>query len=538
MKTHFYKYILFTLKVLALCNLKAYSQTLNPLKNYITYYGEHNAHINDNTLDSIEVTWLFSETISVNIDSFTYIYRLENLDETSPYYYEITTPVIKDSIPVDQIWDPVTNTLTYIYEYTYECYDKLAIINPFYTHEVVYDGEVFDKILGSGVNYYYDKFEFNDDYPEFWQAANNPALYTYNLVYDTLKYGNIESVPDYFAYKTTVNGAPDYNFAGYSIPGPYIHIFWDGYLSQQQQPPTEYLPTPTIFLPDSNIESSDTVLITYPDTIPEQFWFKTNSFRHKEVLYYPVYNQEICQGDLFTINGNVITESGLYLDSLTTTFGTDSLVGVNLIVKPFVYSDTVDMSICENSEGYVFGGTNYTESGLYNYSIGNNCDTVHFLNLSTIEIPNEIDQNNNVLTYLTPNNDYTYQWIDYTTGLPISGATLSTFSPSYNSSYVLEITFGGCTVTSNQIGTNIGLNDLEGYLTCTPNPFVNSIELSFGDYEHSGYFEVYDVNSKRLIKEEFISAVNFSLNTEHLPRGIYLIKINTEKGIYQKKMIK
>ncbi len=516
-------------------NLLSNAQTPEPVLNYIT-------HSNG---DSVNIHWEFTTTTTPNVslDSFIYVFSLENADPNSPYYTEITAPIFMDStflaITDSVVWDPNLNdsTLYVLYEYHYYSDKKVPLFDSYYTHQVSYDGEVFDKILGTGVNYYYDEFKYNASYPVYPFSIIGGGN-TYNLVYDTLKYGNIEPLPDYFAYKTTVNGAPFYNFSGYSTEVDYVDIFWYSYLIQQQQPPSGYQPTPTIFLPDSNMESSDTVLITYPDTIPEQFWFKTNNFRHKEVLYYPVYNQEICQGDLFTINGNVITESGLYLDSLTTTLGTDSLVGVNLIVKPFVYSDTVDMSICENSEGYVFGGVNYTEAGSYSYSDHENCDTVHFLNLSTIEIPNEIDKNNNVLTYLTPNSDYTYQWIDHTTGQSISGAISSTFSPSYNSNYVLEITFGGCTVTSNQIGTNIGLDDLESDLTCTPNPFVNSIELSFGDHEHSGYVEVYDVNSKRLIKEKFTSTIHLNIGTEHLPRGIYLIKINTAKGMSQKKMIK
>ncbi len=514
-------------------SLLSNAQTPEPVLNYIT-------HSNG---DSVNIHWEFTTTTTPNVslDSFTYVFSLENADSNSSYYSEITAPIFMDStflaITDSVVWDSNLNdsTLYVLYEYLYYSDKKVPLFDSYYTHQASYNSEVFDKVLGTGVNYYYDEFKYNASYPIY---PYNPNLNTqFQIALDRNKMENIQPEPDYFAYSTTVNGTPFNYTETYPYSGACMRIYWEDDPTTNF-PDNVYFPEPSISYPDSNTEVTKTVLVNHPDTIFDDIRLVTYWFSYKNILYYPVYNQEICQGDLFTINGNVITESGLYLDSLTTTLGTDSLVGVNLIVKPFVYSDTVDMSICENSEGYVFGGTNYTEAGSYSYSDHENCDTVHFLNLSTIEIPNEIDKNNNVLTYLTPNSDYTYQWLNHTTGLPISGATSSTFSPSYNSNYVLEITFGGCTVISNQIGTNIGLDDLEGDLTCTPNPFVNSIELSFGDHEQTGYVEVYDVNSKRLIKEKFTSTVNLSLNTEHLPRGIYLIKINTEKGMYQKKMIK
>ncbi|MGB0884696.1 MAG: T9SS type A sorting domain-containing protein, partial [Flavobacteriales bacterium] len=402
------------------------------------------------------------------------------------------------------------------------------------THDVIYDAVSYDKLLGTGVNYFYDELKYNPSYPIYYY---NPNLYSiHNISPDSVKMVSINPTPDYFAYQTTVNGTPFNYDSIYPVTTPYAYLFWDYNPITLQ--PYSLFPPPTVHYPSPGAEVENSLLITFPDTIPDYFHLRTQFLSFKNVLFYPVYSQEICLGDQFEVNGEVVVSSGLYLDSLTTTLGTDSLVGRKITVQPFLYSDTVSATVCA-TDGFEFFGANYNQTGFYNVVKGANCDSAHFLDLESILISNVITSDqNNILTYSAPNPGYSYQWLDELTGLAVSGATSPSFSPTNNSSYALEITFNGCSVTSNAILTNIGLEDLEDGIICTPNPFKNNINLSFGESPESGTIRFYDLNAKLVYEQDFEHQNEVLVTTSSLPKGIYIIEIKTAEALYQKKMVK
>lgn len=260
------------------------------------------------------------------------------------------------------------------------------------------------------------------------------------------------------------------------------------------------------------------------------------------VRLYPVYDRYICQGDSIEINGLFVFDEGVYIDSLFTALGTDSIIGINVKFNDILHGDTIHAEFCEG-DGYIVNDTlTLLTEGLHEISTTSihGCDSLFYINLEERlnTISTSITNTNNVLSYDDPQSDYTYQWINVSTGQPIVGEISSIFTPSDNGTYAVEVSNGVCTQVSNSSLTNIGLEDLTGQITCTPNPFINSIELSFGDNPLSGFVEVFDVNSKLLMTSNFDDTESLSLDTEDLPNGIYLIKIKTNNGLYQKKMIK
>jgi len=74
-------------------------------------------------------------------------------------------------------------------------------------------------------------------------------------------------------------------------------------------------------------------------------------------------NYSICAGQSITIAGNVYDSTGLYTDSLTSSIGCDSLVFTNLVVYPSV-SYTNNQTIC-NGETYTLNGNVYDSTGTY-----------------------------------------------------------------------------------------------------------------------------------------------------------------------------
>lgn len=90
------------------------------------------------------------------------------------------------------------------------------------------------------------------------------------------------------------------------------------------------------------------------------------------------FNKVICEGESFSFGGNVLTQTGVYVDSLVNQLGCDSLVTLNLKIEPLV-----------NTKPEVSLSLNTTDT-LY-------CDTL-YLGQSLSFVVNGFDVNNDFLT--------------------------------------------------------------------------------------------------------------------------------------------
>lgn len=84
---------------------------------------------------------------------------------------------------------------------------------------------------------------------------------------------------------------------------------------------------------------------------------------------------------------------------------------------------------------------------------------------------------------------------------------------------------------SNITTTRENIKDLQVYFY--PNPFSSSIDIIIPDNIELGFIEIIDLQSRILIKE-FLnnSTVNYKINTEHLNKGLYFLKISDKSGKY------
>ncbi|TVR85334.1 MAG: gliding motility-associated C-terminal domain-containing protein [Saprospirales bacterium] len=96
--------------------------------------------------------------------------------------------------------------------------------------------------------------------------------------------------------------------------------------------------------------------------------------------------EHICKGDSVWFNGQFLTETGLYLDTLSGVIGCDSIVALDLKVYPD-HEEVQSVTICEG-ETYVFDGVEYTESGLYEHHHNTmyGCDSTEVLELVVMPI--------------------------------------------------------------------------------------------------------------------------------------------------------
>ncbi|GIV33390.1 MAG: hypothetical protein KatS3mg031_0925 [Chitinophagales bacterium] len=84
----------------------------------------------------------------------------------------------------------------------------------------------------------------------------------------------------------------------------------------------------------------------------------------------------ICDNETYFAGGAPQNTSGIYVDTLITTFGCDSIVTTNLTVLPAAVF-TQNVTICQG-ESYFAGGANQTTSGTYQdfYPLPNGCDSI------------------------------------------------------------------------------------------------------------------------------------------------------------------
>lgn len=125
-------------------------------------------------------------------------------------------------------------------------------------------------------------------------------------------------------------------------------------------------------------------------------------------------------------------------------------------------------------------------------------------------------------------NNFTYQWINCTTGMPIVGETSATFTPVSGGSYALIVDNGsGCADTSNCLATTVGLNELKtDQITVYPNPAHTYIRLSVA---HADKVTFKDVHGKTV--REISSYSGEEITLDAMEAGVYLVAI-AEAGVH------
>jgi PKD repeat protein len=130
---------------------------------------------------------------------------------------------------------------------------------------------------------------------------------------------------------------------------------------------------------------------TYLDTIMASNG--CDSFISLELMITPFVEtfliEDICDGENFNFNGEILTQTGMYMDTLVANSGCDSIVHLDLTVNPNVTTN-LDVSICEG-ESYLFDGQNLTTSGSYIAFLATSeiCDSTVMLELTVLPVSNE-----------------------------------------------------------------------------------------------------------------------------------------------------
>lgn len=241
-----------------------------------------------------------------------------------------------------------------------------------------------------------------------------------------------------------------------------------------------------------------------------------------------------CFGDSVNVGSNMYNTSGVYLDTLSSVFGCDSIIETNLTVLPQSLG-TQQVSIC-SGEVFTFNGNQYTTSGLYTDTLVNmdGCDSIVSTQLTVAAQLNTTLQVTGLTLSVPAGNQY--QWIDCSTNTAMSGETSASFTAQQNGSYAVIVSNGNCSDTSDcQVINTVGLDDLiHDAFSLYPNPAKATVTIK--TTEAFKYLEIkttlgQTIYSKTVSSETIVDITKFA-------KGLYLITLSDEAGkSYTKELI-
>ncbi|MBK7958032.1 MAG: T9SS type A sorting domain-containing protein [Bacteroidetes bacterium] len=247
------------------------------------------------------------------------------------------------------------------------------------------------------------------------------------------------------------------------------------------------------------------------------------------------FNQTICANQSFLWNGIARNTSGAFKDTFTSFSGCDSVVSLNLTVKP-TSSSSINQTICAN-QSFLWNGIARNTSGAFKdtFTSFNGCDSVVTLNLTVTPLPSKLT-NTTGNTITAAQAGATYQWINCATNTIIAEANAESFTPSFNGSFKVVVTQTNCSDTSACVPINsVGLNqnNLSQQVRIYPNPARESLTISLSDEDFHASIVLLSLDGKKILTYYLNQKIN-TLPISHLVPGFYLYEIsfrgNIEKG--------
>lgn len=248
----------------------------------------------------------------------------------------------------------------------------------------------------------------------------------------------------------------------------------------------------------------------------------------------------ICVGDSIMIFGNYQSQSGVYIDSLLSSIGCDSIVKTELIVHSIFNGTPAIIDICNGDSVHIVNKW-YKQSGFYSDTVSSQfgCDSV--LNFQIV-----IDILDTMLTLtgdslIAPLGMASYQWYDCVTGNPIIGETNQIFSPSMAGSYKVQLTdTNSCTEFSSCFAFVpsglLGVQDSDMQLY--PNPSNDFINIQLPDANDVYSVKIFSADGRMLFAKE-IRSNNTKIDIQNLSIGYYIIQIQSNNGLnFKKKIVK
>lgn len=231
----------------------------------------------------------------------------------------------------------------------------------------------------------------------------------------------------------------------------------------------------------------------------------------------------ICFGERVPFNGADRTESGAYQQRFTTREGCDSLVTLNLTVRPRL-EKRFPYTLCYGSR-LVVGDIVIEDSGAYTAVIKSvtGCDSTLILDVSLTPQINNITINGSTITAVTDN--AVYRWVTCPDYAPATGnATSKSFTPESDGSYAVIVQDGACVDTSAcvtvSVPTGLAETNFLGTVSVYPNPNNGTCYVTSN---RAGTFKLINQLGQTLQEFNLDASNQYRIELKQLAQGMYFI---------------
>ncbi|MEO8147430.1 MAG: LamG-like jellyroll fold domain-containing protein [Bacteroidia bacterium] len=242
-------------------------------------------------------------------------------------------------------------------------------------------------------------------------------------------------------------------------------------------------------------------------------------------LYYH-FNEGIAGGNNSTVT-SLADETG-HIDGVLNNFALNGTTS-NWATGVTGVSTAINAGICDG-DSYTFGSQTLTTSGVYVDSLTsvNGCDSIVTLNLTVTPIDTSVTLFTTVLHSNT--NGATYTWVNCNNGYAaISGATAQNYVVTTGGSYAVIVQLNGCIDTSScHTVTFAGINENE-FSTAVhvyPNPLDKQLTVNF-EKQLDVTIVITDVTGKQMLNENVKNVKTYHADVSSWTAGVYLMKINS-----------
>ncbi len=235
-----------------------------------------------------------------------------------------------------------------------------------------------------------------------------------------------------------------------------------------------------------------------------------------------------CDSYTWMHNSMMYTTSGIYVDTVQTSLGCDSIVTLDLTINNSAM--TADTITACDSYMWMHNSMMYTTTGVYvdtvQTSLG--CDSIVTLDLTIDTLDLTIAKFNDSLV-ANDANATAYQWINCdSNNRIIPGATTAGFKPSLDGNYAVILTKGACSDTS--ACQNVVVNSIREYskqndFVIYPNPTNGQIFIEFeGVVAPNSPIEVYSLTGQ-IVHTAIANNNKVVVDLSGMERGIYLVRL-------------
>lgn len=233
-------------------------------------------------------------------------------------------------------------------------------------------------------------------------------------------------------------------------------------------------------------------------------------------------------GNTYTANNNTAT----YNIVGGAASGCDSIVTLNLTINnPSTGTDT--RTEC-NSFTWINGNTYTSSNNTATYNIvggaANGCDSLVTLNLTINGVTN-LSTTISGETITANNTSATYSWLDCNNNYAvITGQNGSSFTPTVNGNYAVELTQNGCVDTSACVAiSTLGIieNTFGDNLIVYPNPTNGNFTIDLGNKFGNAEIQITDMLGKVIEIKSLINTQKLDLFIQE-PDGTYIVTVRAD----------